>query len=240
MPRGLPDYYNPDTLVSQRLANVEELATLLRGIADSDNRGRTLWHDHFENGLNGWFLTNAGDGEDPVASIDHAEIEPASMKMDSGTDGGGGTCHADKIFRIHNLKKAGLEFSYAHYNDSAELQVIFAWDNGTNYIWGRIDIDQLAKKIYIYDGLSATEVADLPTASTVPHWLTIKLVIDFVTPTYERLIIGQDEIDISAYSPYEASPDKKGLLIGRFLTDALDDGDNIAYVGHVTFTIDEP
>lgn len=240
MPRGLPDYYNPDTLVSQRLANVEEIVTILQGIANLDNRGRTLYYTHFDEGVNGWYKAKSGDGVVPVATINEAEIEPASFKMDAGTDGGNGTTTTEKSFLVQEIKVAGLEFSLAHRANSAEVTIVFSYDNGTIRLYGQLVYDPNATTLYIMDNSTPVAVVDLPGAISPTDWLQIKLVVDFENQEYVRLLVGLDQIDISGYSLPTMPTVLPGILFARFETDAQGDTGDIAYVGHVAITIDEP
>jgi len=240
MPRGLPDYYNPDTLVSQRLANVEELLTLMRGVASIDNRGRTFYYSNFGEGIRSWRLKNFFDGSLPVCSALQAEVDPASMEMDAGTLSGSGENYAEKRFRIHDLKKAGLEFSLAHYNDSAKVAGILAYDNGTNYVQGRIDIDQVAKTVEIYDDDTPVTVVTLPASYAQIDWLPVKVVFDFENGIYLRLLVGLRQYDLTKYSLSLGGTVQEGVFITHIKGIAVDDGDNIAYIGHVAITVDEP
>lgn len=240
MPRGLPDYYNPDTLVSQRLANVEEIVTILQGIANLDNRGRTFYYTHFAEGIPGWYKAKTGDGVLPVAAINHAEIAPACLQIDSGTDGGNGTSTAIKSFLIQDIKLAGLEFSYLHHPLAPELTVHWIYDNGTLKLYGQIVFDHDAGIISIMDGATPRTIFTLPGTAQPYKWITIKLVVDFETPAYVRILEGFDQVDISAYSVPTVPTQVDGTLEVRFVTDALDDNANIAYIGHLAITIDEP
>lgn len=240
MPRGLPDYYNPDTLVSQRLANVEELFTLQRGLASLDNRGRGLYYCAFAEGVAGFIKASQNDGVDAVASINKAEIEPACMAMDAGTGSGAGSSYIEKRFRVQDLSSAGLELGIGYDSATPKITVTFAYDNGTNYIYGSLEIDQSAQTITIYDDGSFVTVYNLPAPQALTDWLIIKMVIDFVTPAYVRLLVGLDQIDISEYVLVSDASSLEGVLRSRILADPLDDGTNIAYIGHVAITIDEP
>ena len=240
MPRGLPDYYNPDTLVSQRLANVEEVVTAIQGIANLDNRGRTLYYDHFSEGVNGWYKQTIGDGVRPYASTKQAEIEPASFTMDAGTDSGGGITIVEKAFLIQDIRSAGLEIGFGYRPNGAVLTTYFSYDNGSLRILPALIVDPDAKTISIMDGADPVIIYTISAAVALTSWIPIKMVVDFATPAYVRLLVGQEQFDISAYTPPSAASLLKGDFYARFVTNAIDDGINIAYIGHVTITIDEP
>jgi len=240
MPRGLPDYYNPDTLVSQRLANVEEVVTAVQGIANLDNRGRTLYYTHFAEGLGGWTTSKTGDGVLAVASTAEAEIDPACMLIKAGTQSGSGISHASKQFIVHNIKSAGVEFSFIYYPNMPSLLLTFSYNNGTDYVHGRVTIDENAKVIQVWDDTTPTNVFTLPASLPVYGWLTLKLVCDFITPAYVRLLVGLDQYDISEYEIKSTDTLQPGILNAKISATAQGDGVNIAYIGHVAITIDEP
>ena len=240
MPRGLPDYYNPDTLVSQRLANVEEVVTAVQGLANLDNRGTTLSFEHFAEGLSGWNTLKTGNGVLAVASTAEALIEPACMLLNSGTDSGGGTTTAQKRLNVRDVKKAGFEFSFHYRTIAAKLSAGFGYSNGTKWYHGSVIIDRSAKVIQITDDLTPTTIVSLPTAPLAGDWLIVKLVIDFENAAYVRLLVGQTQFDISEYALYDTADANAGFLRAQFVTDAFDDSSNYAYIGHVAITIDEP
>ena len=240
MPRGLPDYYNPDTLVSQRLANVEEVVTAVQGIANLDNRGRTLYYTHFAEGMAGWTTSKTGDGVLAVASTAEAEIDPACMLMDAGTQTGSGISVASKQFIVHDIKSAGVEVSFIYYPNMPSLLLLFSYNNGLIYVHGRVTIDENAKEIQVWDNITLTSVFTLPASTPVYGWLTLKLVCDFITPGYVRLLVGLDQIDISEYAIKTSASLQPGILNFQLSGTAQGDGVNIAYIGHVAITIDEP
>jgi hypothetical protein len=240
MPRGLPDYYNPDTLVSQRLANVEEVVTAIQGIANLDNRGTTLSFEHFAEGISGWNTLKTGDGVLAVVSTAEALIEPVCMLLNGGSDSGGGTTTAQKRINVRGIAKVGFEFSFHYRRVAAKLTAGFGYSNGVTWYHGSVIIDRSAKVIQITDDLTPTTIVTLPTSPIAGDWLIVKLVIDFENAAYVRLLVGQTQFDISEYALYDTADANAGFLRAQFLADAKDDSGAYAYIGHVAITIDEP
>lgn len=240
MPRGLPDYYNPDTLVSQRLANVEEIVNHQRGIASLDNRGRTLWFTRFADGVADWYKANVGDGSDPAASTTLALVAPNSMLLAAGTDSGNGLSQATKRVYVKDIRKAGFEFSVYYDADLADTNFGFNYYNGTNRVQGLVRVDRDAKAIQVADNGTPVTVASLPTSAAAGFWLMIKFVVDFENEVYERLLIGLKQYDISEYALELIANSDQGALFTRFTSYPVDDNTNVAYVGHAALTIDEP
>jgi len=241
MPRGLPDYYNPDTLVSQRLANVEEVVTAIRGISGIDNRGRTLFSDDFGEGLSGWLFLTSNDGEDAVAVTAQALVPPASAFLDAGTLGGEGSSYIYKPFQLGASSKLGIEASFL-YTDHAPDILIFMFYNlsGTRYA-ARMAVSPVTGDVEIEISTGYVSVGSVGYNGVINGpWLSLKLVADFVNGKYVRALIGQTQIDLSDYSLIPAAVARPGetsfwvqCRAGRAVT-------NDGYVGHVAGTVDEP
>ena len=90
MPRGLPDYYNPNTVLAAKMIDMGQVLTGIIGINTVDGRGRITWYDNFREGTGAWIDSSAGDATPVIASIAHSEIPPCAMRLSSGTSGGAG------------------------------------------------------------------------------------------------------------------------------------------------------
>ncbi len=66
------------------------------------------------------------------------------------------------------------------------------------------------------------------------------LVADFASDTYVRLIVGQEEIDISDYSLITSSVAEAGLAEFTLKCIADDDVANSGHYGYAIITVDEP
>ena len=241
MPRGLPDYYNPDTLVSQRLANVEEVVTAVRKIASMDNRGRTLFFDNFNENLVGWAADVDGDGNNAVLSTAQAYIPPASALLDAGTSGEGGESWLEKHIHLGASALLGFETSYWYHEDAPQYWISMHYDlSGDGYL-ARLAVKPSNGDIRIYTPAGFVIVGNVGySAGSEGVWLPIKLVGDFANGTYMRALAGQEQIDVSTYSlrtSYESLPGRATYKILGFAANAVT---NDAYIGHATGTVDEP
>lgn len=240
MPRGLPDYYNPDTLVSQRLANIEELLTQLRGVASSDNRGRTWVYDNFSEGFDYLNFTESGDGLAPALSIEEVEVSPCSIKMSCGTVSGGGGMSGQKFIIVNTPPKVGFEIGYTYWKTGAQPLMILEYETDANTYIARMRVNPDTGAVDIYTGSDWVNVGAVAHTSVYKEWLTIKLVADFVNLTYLRAIIGQKQINLEDYDLQVAGGDCEGQLMIGIDVDPVDDGLNLIYLGHLAITIDEP
>ncbi len=241
MPRGLPDYYNPDTLVSQRLANVEEIVTQQRKIASIDNRGRTLFFDSFGEGMGGWLLSNDGLGEDAVASTAKSLIPPASAYLDAGTSGSSGGSSIIKGFHLGASALIGLETSFRYANNTPNLELFMYYNLAGNEFFARMDILPLSGVVRIWIDSEFVTVGNIGyNGSSAGPWLLIKLVADFVNGKYVRALIGHLELDLTAYALDSSAAAAAGRATFWLKCTAVNAVTNDGYIGHVAGTVDEP
>ncbi len=241
MPRGLPDYYNPDTLVSQRLANVEEVVTAVQKLANIDNRGRTLFFDSFGEGLSSWLTSQEGDGVAAVSSTTRALIPPASAFLDAGTSGGGGVSNMIKQFHLGASALLGWETSLLYTNTAPDYRMFTYYNLEGNNFFARLDIQPLTGIVRIWVPDEFITVANIGYNGRVNGpWLLVKLVADFANGKYVRALVGHLEIDLSSYSldsSAVAAPDLSAFWLSVAAVRAVT---NYGYVGHVIATVDEP
>ncbi len=241
MPRGLPDYYNPDTLVSQRLANVEEVVTALRGVASLDNRGRTLFFDSFGEGLSGWVLSSEGAAASPVVSTGQAYIPPASVYLDAGNTGGDDNSKLTKIIQLGASALLGFETSYWYHGDAPLLRMDLRYDLAGDDYFARMEILPETGVIRIWSSSGWATIANVGyNAWSEGAWLPLKLVADFANGEYMRAIVGQEQIDLSAYALMSTVVAVSGRAEFRLTCFPSGDGADVGYIGHATGTVDEP
>lgn len=240
MPRGLPDYYNPDTLVSQRLANVEEIVTALRGVPSLDNRGRTIFFDNFKDGVAAYYLTSGGDGSDAVADTSIAEVPPNSLYFECGTDAGSGSSTAWRIIRSIAAKKVGFEVSIGFTAALPDITCMLRYDDGDNQLEGRWELDGNNGIITVWDVNTPKVIATMTAEPGRTGWLPIKIVLDFENRVYTRCLVGLSSIDVSDYSLRSIATAYEGQLSLYLNGTAQDDATNEMYVGHIAITADEP
>ncbi len=241
MPRGLPDYYNPDTLISQRLANVEEIVTQLRGVASVDNRGRSLLIEKFDQNLSRWIISSSGDGSNPALSTNEAYIPPNSVYFDCGTSGGSGNSNMQVRLHLGASAKLGLETALWYEDGAPIYDVRMRYNLGGSAFEAYLNVDPSTGDVSILVGGSQVSVGEVGyVATSVGLWIPVKLVADFENGIYQRLIVGQEQIDLDAYSMDSSAISRPGLSDFTFFLDATNAVNNDAFIGMVVITVDEP
>lgn len=241
MPRGLPDYYNPDTLISQRLANVEEIVTQQRGLASVDNRGRTLLFDRFDVAGAAWISAKAGDASYPDLSTTTCYVRPTSVLMAAGTQTGSGVSYMVKRVLFGATTRLGLETAIVFDTSACTYLITIVYNLDGDETIAALKILPPSGDIQIQTGGSFVSVANVGwNADAAVAWIPLKLVADFENDAYLRLIVGQEEIDLSAYPLNTSAVAEPGLAEFTLAGIADDDDTNNAYYGYAIITVDEP
>lgn len=241
MPRGLPDYYNPDTLVSQRLANVEEVVTAIQKIGNIDNRGRTLFFDPFNENFSGWVINYEDYAAFPVISTGQAFIPPASAYLDAGKTGDDSNSRLTKIIQLGASARLGFETSYWYHKDAGYLCVDLRYDLAGADHFARLDVLPASGVVRIWPPTGLVTIGNVGyNAWEEGAWLPIKLVADFATGRYVRVLIGQEQIDVSAYALNTTIVAVAGRAEFRLVCYPANAETNLCYIGHAAGTVDEP
>lgn len=241
MPRGLPDYYNPDTIVSQRLANVEEVVTAIRKIGSIDNRGRTLFIDDFNEDLAGWVVSSEDAAADPVLSTGQAFIPPAAVYLDAGDTGGDDNSKLTKIIQLGASARIGFELSYWYHSDAPMLQAEIRYDLAGDDYFAYLSVTPADGAVRIWSSAGWTTICNVGyNAWSEGAWLPLKFVADFETGEYVRLLVGQEEYDISAYVLMSTILAVAGRAEFRLICYPTGEGADTGYIGHAVGTVDEP
>ncbi len=241
MPRGLPDYYNPDTLVSQRLANVEEVVTALRGIASLDNRGRTLFFEDFHSNMSGWVLTNGNDGVDPAIDTGLSLVPPSSCKLNAGTSGNNGFSTLTKRFHLGASAKLGFETAIWYHEDAPSYKMEMRYNLAGVEYFSLLRLLPTTGALDIWSAGGYNNIGNVGYAATANGaWLSLKLVADYANGLYTRILAGQLQIDVSDYILRQSVQAAAGHSYFYLLAEAINAVTNDGYFGFVAGTVDEP
>jgi len=240
MPRGLPDYYNPDTVVMQRMVDLHALLTGIIGIYPIDGAGFMIYADNFNNTLSGWNILTAGDAAAPAVETGRAQIPPSSIVLDAGTVGGLGTNQIRRYFPALETGRVGFQIGFCFGADDIALSiVVYYQEDGTLY-QGRLRIDNDGTIIIRESDGGYAVFGSLSSKMGDGYWHNVKLVIDLENDRYHKLIIGDTEWSLVAYDLYGSAVADDDYLAFIIEVNGKDNNDPKAYIGHALLTVDEP
>lgn len=177
-----------------------ELAARLGSIHTFDRRGEVLWYDDFESNLNKWEVTLNGTRAAAGLSNSYARSGALSCKLTSGS-GINDSAQIAKYLPYKTTGRIGFEVSWIRNANLAYNFSLYLY-NGTNYSLGLLAYGPTAKTITLLYGTiySVAITTDQPTFANAYLFNTIKLVCDFTTKKYVRLIFNNVVYDISQYT----------------------------------------
>lgn len=242
MPRGQADYgiYQPQSAIVG-LADVGEAAARLGAINVWDRRGWTVWFDDFEAPTLNYYRWATALGEEPVLSNtqvlrgSQSALFIAPAAVNSGS-------HMARDFPLLREGKLGVElWVQAVTRVPGYFYFSFYVYDGAIPAYVKVMYDSVAKTITLDTRAGDVVVAtDIFTRQSYHYFLPIKVVIDTITDKYVRLLVGSQEIDISAHSLtiFGASTNRYLHLTMGVMGD--DVGNMRAYVDNLILTQNEP
>lgn len=205
MPRGQPDYglYAPKE-VGSSISDMGEVAARLGSIDIFDKRGDVVTFDAFEEPILKWVI-----GTTPAASYvfldsTHAKSGSQSAKL-YHTNIIDSYAIIDKYLSILASKQLGIEISWHGHIVGGELDFYLTRYDGTTAISANLQLNHADGKLYILSsGGSWVEVTTVSFPPLSDHeFRTMKLVADFKTEKYVRLLLDLNEYNISAIPLYK-------------------------------------
>lgn len=201
MPRGQPDYgIYTGTPVASGISDPGEAAARLGSMNVFDRRGWTVWMDDFSAPAIKWGVSSTPGGTDPVLVTTQAWKGIQSCYLATPALANSGSTLA-RYFPLLRLGKFGIEFwSLLSCNTPGYLRLHLEIYDGSNRSVAQLWLDNQLNNARI-----VTTVGTVPVATdclgTFPNWpfTPVKLVVDMDSDKYVRLMIGPEEIDLSAY-----------------------------------------
>lgn len=218
-----------------------ELAARLSSINTFDRRGDVVWMDDFESNVPKWAETTVGAGNSKEYSTDRAFMGSTSMKLITGA-ADGRVMGIQKKFALPRTTKIGIEARVFMETEDTWTTVII-YGRADNYLYyGRVRWS-FTDRTFQYQPKTGPWITlkDNTFNDTGDEaWIPIKLVIDYDTLKYVRVIFGDTEYDLSSEAlPTMPIPGVDSILIGVDVT-AKAAASSIIYVDNVIFTQNEP
>jgi len=242
MPHGAPDGYQYQLQGGKDiLADLGELAARIDAHDVWDRRGQVVWHDRFESGLSAWRVGGGGTGNTIYVTAVDTEFGPYALVLVAGSDAGK-NAQVFKYFPVPEINKWGLELGLALTTTFNYFSISLSrtHDEVKQQAYVIIDHDLGAIRIIEAGGGYITLGTIGDPVGSYKLYQQIKVVADFDTKKYVRVLYNDTEYDVSAYDLYE-SPDLDIDNQKTVLNIAGRTGSNdTATLGHVIITVGEP
>lgn len=194
-----------------------ELAARLGSINTFDRRGDTIWMDDFEAVFLRWTPYTVGDNSECVLVADESFSGSQSCKLRTDINVND-YAEIRRSFALPVQTRIGFQFSVTANMGDNNLEIWNSIYTGTELYQAKTKYHYDTKTLSVYDHTAGwTSIATDRVLGAKPlFYSTIKLVVDYSTGKYVRLLFDEKTYDISAYTmPYTtpaASPSMTILI----------------------------
>jgi hypothetical protein len=240
MPRGGPDWDEPDYGEAVERFDSGELAFMLTHFQRLDGRGRPMWLDTFDNGAKAWEVATAGNGVAPVVNNAYPYLGGVSLKLDSGTLAGVGS----SLIRTRNFimtgKRVGFEYMLRYASGTGRIVTNIYWLTSTVQKRGRLTIRPEDGEILVGADTALTSVGNVGAGGAIAIWLPVKFVVDFATLKLVRVMVGPQSIDLSDFDMISTTLTGNYQVLFEIGSNAWGAGNKTTYLGYALITQEEP
>jgi hypothetical protein len=223
------------------ISDLGEAAARLGSPAVYDRRGQVIWMDDFSYGLSVWVVNNAGATK--TANLVNANGYRSGYALSLNVNSvANDYIFIDRKFIASEVTHAGMEVCFLWGSPGYRFYISMARHyKGVDYS-AAVYLDNTAHSIYIETPSGNVNIiTGLPTLTggvSDPH--IIKLVVDWATNKYVRMMIDEVEYDISAYAVTQTGEPIENFI--HIQIAAFTDGVNIEHVwiNHCIITSNEP
>jgi len=183
------------------LQDMGELAARLGSPDTFDRRGEVIWMDDCRHGLGAWLYNTWGTGGEIYVDSHFSLFSGYEIVMIAGaTDIL--AAQLQKFLAFYYVKRIGGEIGVGFETDFSGYYMQLKQDDGVKELRATFRIDPTTKAYMIRDADAGYVTID--NYVTIQHaygfFLPIKLVCDFETEKYCRLIINDREYDLTDYT----------------------------------------
>lgn len=237
-----PDYYKylPN---SNRfsLQDLGELAARLGSVHVFDRRGEIIFYEVFNQGLGGWFVNSSGAGSSISLNATHVYRFPYTAKLVCGTSGTKFAAIQKRMGGV-NTARIGLEICWALEFGDYLIRAGVDVNNGMDNFRVEFDYNANTHEWRITDENGDQQVIfnkSMEIGSSFV-FVPVKIVADINTRHYVRMLISDDEVDISNYGLF-VSPGGTAVNYSVSVTNLGDGSTNTElYIAAIILTANEP
>ena len=202
MVHTLPDYTTKYKM-AKVFGNIDsgELAARLGSINTYDRRGKTIWMDGFEHAILTWNDDGIGAGGSAILSTAAARNGDTSCKIVTGAVAGN-EWYIQKRGNYPALSQIGCETSLCIISNDGLYEIHLNIRSTGGLYRGAVQYKKSDNTWYVMDagGVFRAVSAEGEVSDDTYHFTTAKLVIDYDTKKYVRLMVADNTWDISAYT----------------------------------------
>lgn len=201
MPHGAKDYGNIiHGEVTQGLYDMAELAVRLGAINSIDRLGNIIFFDDFSNGEGACLLAGNGTGSSVSVSGSRFKYGGFSGKLIAGSEvWGEAYCYYDVLYP--ELTKMGSEYNFSFDNSVSYIEFYTGLYTPTRFYLALVKLDLVNKKLQIRNSAGSwlDIVTVLPIYASEYLFHSMKIVNDFTTGYYSRMIFDSITYNLSSY-----------------------------------------
>ena len=206
-----------------------------------DRRGVVFWYDEFETITNKWDCGGTGTGNSQALSTNNAWRGDKSMCLVTGNATGNWAYMIKRFFPPSN-SSIGVEFHANCVAGDAEIvNYNYVYDGTSQYIAG-LKWDRSNDNVYWLDNVLAWQSigSNFDTGVGAEWWIPLKLVFDWRTFKYVRIIAGDTEQSLTTQSLWTGASANTPRLTSWFWVKTQSNNSRTAYIDDVIFTQEEP
>ncbi|MBU2060164.1 MAG: hypothetical protein KKB38_20835 [Gammaproteobacteria bacterium] len=204
MSRGSPDFSGHTVKTTgAALEDMADLAVRLGSIVEYDRRGDVVIADDFEAPVLKWNVNADGAG---TAILDSTSVKLGSqaVKLTAVVGEDNETAIYKDLYTLTS-RRMGVEVSFSNFPRDAELFIYIYHYDGTYKYQAEARFNHVDERLRVRDsdGTLPVIAEDLIFPIANFCFIPFKLVVDFSTEQYVRILLGNTEYDVSAYGSYK-------------------------------------
>jgi len=242
MPRGQPDYGEYAVKeVAASVSDMGEVAARLGSIVTFDKRGDVVDFDNFEEPVLKWGYTYYDALSTVYLSSDNPKSGSQSVRFYVPAVVGN-WAYIFKTTSPLGSKNIGVEISFSAIHGAKTLEILLEHYDGEYLRKAGARFHQSEGKLYIEDeNYSWLEVANIgDTLYSVFVYYTMKLVCNFDTGKYSRLLFSNRQIDLSNKAIWKTADTSAPSLTQYIRTEVLGSANTVCFLDDFVLTQAEP
>lgn len=247
MPRGLPDDGVQTYAAAAVSSDPGDIANRAGGFAPADGLGRPVWFDSFENGLGRWEPAQFGAATLPTArnGYPYGFASVNGVYLNTGGTALSDLAQISQRFYLGYSRRIGIEAAILITDTTPLVAVGVEYrlvGGGSPYIGRLLGVPGVSTyDINLVHASGNFAIASLPKpTSNNEYWAQIKVTGDWSTGRYIAAIVGEQRIDVSAYTLAASALSEVGTVTSIAFCAGTGTVAGFTSIGYMILTRDEP